>query len=96
MSPLTVLNTEQHPSVSDTPNPDSPTDTAPELSSGKRFKLSNKEADEKQVDSTDKFSGAKEAGIKPAFLAKCELINEAIKEIGMGRYQIELFFTAGE
>lgn len=75
-----------------------PNDTVPAapIGNGKRFRSHSKDLGEKQIDSSDKFAGAIEAGIKPAFLAKCELINEAIKEIGMGRYQIELFFTAGE
>jgi hypothetical protein len=34
-------------------------------------------------------------GMEPAFMAKVEVLNAAIKEIGMGRYQYELFFTAG-
>lgn len=34
-------------------------------------------------------------GIEPAFMAKVEVLNAAIREIGMGRYQYELFFTAG-
>ena len=38
---------------------------------------------------------AKREGIKPAFLAKVEVLNEAIKDIGMGRFQYELFVTAG-
>lgn len=35
-------------------------------------------------------------GLEPAFYAKVHILNEAIQEIGMGRYQYELFFTAGE
>ncbi len=38
---------------------------------------------------------AKKEGIKPAFLAKVEVLNEAIRDIGMGRFQYELFITAG-
>lgn len=34
-------------------------------------------------------------GLEPAFYAKVHILNDAIKEIGMGRYQYELFFTAG-
>jgi len=34
-------------------------------------------------------------GLEPAFLAKVHILNHAMKEIGMGRYQYELFFTAG-
>lgn len=51
---------------------------------------------ENHIAYADHFANAKEAGVKPAFLAKCELVNNAIKEIGMGRFQYELFFTAGE
>ncbi len=38
---------------------------------------------------------AKREGIKPAFLAKVEVLNEAIRDIGLGRFQYELFITAG-
>jgi hypothetical protein len=38
---------------------------------------------------------AKKEGIKPAFLAKVNVLNAALHEIGMGRYQWELFVTAG-
>lgn len=38
---------------------------------------------------------ADEHGLKPAFLAKANLINNALSEIGMGRYQYELFFSGG-
>ncbi|KAJ7176818.1 MFS general substrate transporter [Mycena filopes] len=34
-------------------------------------------------------------GIKPIFLAKVKVLNEAIAECGMGRYQWELFLSAG-
>ena len=34
-------------------------------------------------------------GIKPAFYAKVNVLNKAIADIGMGRYQWELFVTAG-
>ncbi|KAJ6551168.1 MFS general substrate transporter [Mycena capillaripes] len=34
-------------------------------------------------------------GIKPIFLAKVKVLNEAIAECGLGRYQWELFFSAG-
>jgi hypothetical protein len=38
---------------------------------------------------------AKAEGIKPAFMAKVGVLNDAISDIGMGRYQYELFITAG-
>ncbi|KAJ7489155.1 MFS general substrate transporter [Mycena latifolia] len=34
-------------------------------------------------------------GIKPIFLAKVKVLNDAIADCGMGRYQWELFFSAG-
>ncbi|KAJ7444567.1 MFS general substrate transporter [Mycena galericulata] len=34
-------------------------------------------------------------GIKPIFLAKVKVLNDAIAECGLGRYQYELFFSAG-
>jgi hypothetical protein len=36
---------------------------------------------------------AQKEGIKPAFLAKVEVLNRALAEIGMGRYQYELFIS---
>lgn len=38
---------------------------------------------------------AHQEGIKPAFLAKATVLNKAIQDIGMGRYQYELFFSGG-
>lgn len=38
---------------------------------------------------------AEAEGIRPAFYAKVGVLNKAIAEIGMGRYQWELFITAG-
>ncbi|KAJ6482530.1 MFS general substrate transporter [Mycena sanguinolenta] len=38
---------------------------------------------------------AHEEGIKPIFLAKVQVLNAAIAECGLGRYQWELFFSAG-
>ncbi|KAF8201364.1 major facilitator superfamily domain-containing protein [Mycena galopus ATCC 62051] len=38
---------------------------------------------------------AHEEGIKPIFLAKVRVLNGAIAECGLGRYQWELFFSAG-
>ncbi|KAF7369223.1 MFS domain-containing protein [Mycena venus] len=38
---------------------------------------------------------AQKEGIKPIFLAKVKVLNEAIAECGLGRYQWELFFSAG-
>ncbi|KAF8311953.1 MFS general substrate transporter [Clavulina sp. PMI_390] len=38
---------------------------------------------------------ARDQGVKPAFIAKVAVLNNAIKECGMGRYQWELFITAG-
>ncbi|ORX35168.1 major facilitator superfamily domain-containing protein [Kockovaella imperatae] len=52
----------------------------------------------RQVEAQDSSEALKLAhgqGIKPAVMAKVQVLNEAIKEIGMGRFQYELFFTAG-
>lgn len=38
---------------------------------------------------------AQEEGIDPAFYAKVQVLNRALSEIGMGRYQWELFFSGG-
>lgn len=57
---------------------------------------SKQNALESQIDPMDKFAQAKAEGVKPAFLAKVSVLNQAIAEIGMGRFQWELFFTAGE
>ncbi|KAJ7182862.1 MFS general substrate transporter [Mycena crocata] len=38
---------------------------------------------------------AQQEGIKPIFLAKVKVLNDAIAECGMGRYQWELFLSAG-
>lgn len=38
---------------------------------------------------------AQQEGLKPAFLAKANILNNAIADIGMGRYQYELFFSGG-
>lgn len=38
---------------------------------------------------------AQEEGIDPAFYAKVQVLNRALAEIGMGRYQWELFFSGG-
>lgn len=38
---------------------------------------------------------ARASGTRPAFYAKVNVLNRAISEIGMGRYQWELFVTAG-
>lgn len=54
--------------------------------------LDNADAESLQ---SEMFIRAKEEGVKPAFLAKVALINEAIAETGMGRYQWELFMTSG-
>ena len=75
--------------------PDSPTQKAVnEKPRTGRFWSEKKGSD--QLEPLDHYALAKEAGIKPAFLAKVDVLNEAIKEIGMGRFQYELFFTAGE
>ncbi len=44
---------------------------------------------------SETIEAAQREGIKPAFYAKVNVLNEAIHEIGMGRYQWELFITAG-
>ena len=76
-------------------NPESPTQLpAAEKKSGRFW--SEKPELEGQLEPLDHWALAKEAGIKPAFLAKVDVLNEAIREIGMGRFQYELFFTAGE
>lgn len=41
-------------------------------------------------------TGAHDNGITPVFYAKVECLNQAIREIGMGRYQWELFISADE
>lgn len=38
---------------------------------------------------------AAQEGIDPAFYAKVQVLNKALAEIGMGRYQWELFFSGG-
>lgn len=38
---------------------------------------------------------AEQEGLKPTFVAKCNIINKALSDIGMGRYQWELFFAGG-
>jgi hypothetical protein len=75
--------------------PDLPSDKVEEKSKTSRF-WSEKKGSESQLEPMDHWALAKEAGIKPAFLAKVDVLNEAIREIGMGRFQYELFFTAGE
>ena len=52
--------------------------------------------DAEKLSFTSDESRAREAGVEPAFLAKVNVLNNAIKEIGMGRFQYELFITAGE
>ena len=61
-----------------------------------RFNDSDPDNVEGQVDPLDHHAQAKAEGVKPAFLAKVEVLNQAIMEIGMGRFQYELFFTAGK
>lgn len=38
---------------------------------------------------------ARREGVKPAFVAKVAVLSQAIAECGMGRYQWDLFITAG-
>lgn len=76
--------------------PTSPTTNAVEEKSKTGRFLSEKRESEGQLEPMDHWALAKEAGIKPAFLAKVDILNEAIREIGMGRFQYELFFTAGK
>jgi hypothetical protein len=38
---------------------------------------------------------AHQEGLKPAFLAKANILNKVIQDIGFGRYQYELFFSGG-
>lgn len=57
---------------------------------------SEKNVDAEKLSFTSDEFRAREAGIEPAFLAKVDILNKAIKEIGMGRFQYELFITAGE
>lgn len=38
---------------------------------------------------------AAQEGLKPTFVAKVNVINKALSDIGMGRYQWELFFAGG-
>lgn len=46
-------------------------------------------------DSSEYMALAKAEGINPAFMAKVVVLNKAMNELGMGRYQWELFFTSG-
>ena len=39
------------------------------------------------VESQDVYDGA-ESGVDPVYLAKARVLNEAIQEIGMGKYQV--------
>lgn len=41
-------------------------------------------------------SVARSEGVKPAFVAKVGVLSQAIAECGMGRYQWDLFITAGK
>lgn len=36
-----------------------------------------------------------DGSIDPSYQAKARLLNEAMQEIGMGKYQVQLFFVAG-
>jgi hypothetical protein len=46
-------------------------------------------------DTSEYMAMAKHEGINPAFMAKVTVLNKAMNELGMGRYQWELFFTSG-
>lgn len=46
-------------------------------------------------DTSEYMLNAKREGINPAFMAKVVVLNGAMAELGMGRYQWELFFTSG-
>ena len=46
-------------------------------------------------DTSEYMALAKAEGINPAFMAKVAVLNKAMNELGMGRYQWELFFTSG-
>jgi hypothetical protein len=46
-------------------------------------------------DTSEYMALAKAEGINPAFMAKVALLNRSMNELGMGRYQWELFFTSG-
>lgn len=46
-------------------------------------------------DTSEYMLNAKREGINPAFMAKVVVLNRAMAELGMGRYQWELFFTSG-
>jgi hypothetical protein len=46
-------------------------------------------------DTSEYMALAKHEGINPAFMAKVTVLNKAMNELGMGRYQWELFFTSG-
>lgn len=39
------------------------------------------------VETQDVYDGA-ESGVDPVYLAKARVLNEAIQEIGMGKYQV--------
>ncbi|KAJ7267209.1 major facilitator superfamily domain-containing protein [Mycena rebaudengoi] len=57
--------------------------------------LNEKTADDSSSSVQQLIDKAHAEGIKPIFLAKVKVLNDSILECGMGRYQWELFFSAG-
>ena len=53
------------------------------------------EASAIQVDTQDVFDEG-DSGVDPVYQAKARLLNDAIQEIGMGKYQVCLFFTVDQ
>ncbi len=72
--------------------------TEPTLEVGPGVKEKRESPSTRQIEAQeyDEILKAAGEGIKPAFMAKVHVLNEAIKEIGMGRFQYELFCTAGK
>lgn len=61
----------------------------------KAAKHPNHTVDTESLNSDTTLVSAKEEGLHPAFLAKANVLNKAIADIGFGRYQYELFFSGG-
>lgn len=75
-------------------------DAAPTVESGDKHLANNlpgADAESATVldDASEYMALAKAEGINPAFMAKVVVLNKAMNELGMGRYQWELFFTSG-
>lgn len=68
----------------------------PELGLDTPSSLSKENTKSDVVDMHSNDSIARQEGVKPAFVAKVGVLSNAIAEAGMGRYQWDLFITAGE